>query len=326
MRSAKADDSRDDLQRFADGMQRGAAIIERLSAAEQRVRWRTQDRAGHTQVAALRSGMSLMTARVRWERPWSMAVAQPPSRLKLMLLRGAGPRLSVEGETRALSAATFHVSQIKRPVALAFDFDAAAGASEHEELALEIDRARLCELLGTAQLPAAVQRVLDAGGAYPSVELAMSASLSRVFDDIASCDARRSSRQLFLEAKGLELLAACADVLDEDTRAPRLSQHDIDCLERARRVLVSQLAQAPSLPVLARAAGLSETKLKAGFRALFGDSVHAYLRARRMEEAERHLRERRYGVTEVALRVGYANPSKFAAAFRRHFGVPPGRR
>ncbi|WP_437947622.1 helix-turn-helix domain-containing protein [Sorangium sp. So ce296] len=35
------------------------------------------------------------------------------------------------------------------------------------------------------------------------------------------------------------------------------------------------------------------------------------------------MRQRACNVTEVAQRVGYENPSKFAAAFRKRFGVPP---
>lgn len=42
-----------------------------------------------------------------------------------------------------------------------------------------------------------------------------------------------------------------------------------------------------------------------------------------MEEARRLLLERHLNVTEVAMRVGYTNPSKFAAAFRKQFGVSP---
>jgi AraC-like DNA-binding protein len=79
----------------------------------------------------------------------------------------------------------------------------------------------------------------------------------------------------------------------------------------------------PSLPELARHVGLNEFKLKTGFRTLFGTSVFAYLRAQRMELARRLLVQRGQSVTEVALRVGYANPSKFALAFRKHFGFPP---
>jgi AraC-like DNA-binding protein len=42
-----------------------------------------------------------------------------------------------------------------------------------------------------------------------------------------------------------------------------------------------------------------------------------------LDAARRLLREGRYNVTEVALRVGYTNPSKFAAAFKAQFGVSP---
>lgn len=62
-------------------------------------------------------------------------------------------------------------------------------------------------------------------------------------------------------------------------------------------------------------AGRSPTKLKTSFRTQFGSSVYL-LRTHRMDEAERLLSTRCYSVTEVAPRVGYSNPSKFASAFR----------
>lgn len=325
MRESKIGDVPDDLQRFAHDMQTGASV-ESVGPAEHRVRWRALDRWGQTQTATLRSGLSIMTAQVSWDRPWSLAVHQAPSPLKFMLLRGDGPRITTEdGETRPLAGAIFHVSQIKRPVDLRFDFSASSHTSHHAELALEVDRFRLGELLGTKQLPYAVNEVLESANAYPAYGLPMTAELSRLFDEITHADARSRWRQLYLDAKGLELLAALADVLDDDALGLRLSQHDIDRLEVARQQLLAQLADPPSLTALARTAGLSETKLKSGFRALFGKPVYTYLRGRRMEEAARLLQNRRYSVTEVALRVGYANPSKFAAAFRKHFGVPPSR-
>jgi AraC-like DNA-binding protein len=316
---------RDDLQRFASSVH-GGASVEALSDTEQRVRWRAQDRAGQTQITALRSGLSLMTAQVSWDRPWSLAVHQAASPLKFMLLRGEGPHLKADdGEARHLSGATFHVSQIKHPLDLLLDFGTNAGTSHHAELALEIDHARLCELLGTADLPEVVNSILHSQSAYADCELPMSPVLSRLFDEIASCDARGRSRQLHLDAKGLELLAAFIDVLDDNERAPQLSRYDVERIEVARKILLRRLADPPSVPELARSAGVSETKLKVGFRVLFGRPVYTYLRECRMAEAQRLLRERRYSVTEIALRVGYANPSKFAAAFRKHFGVPPAR-
>ena len=109
----------------------------------------------------------------------------------------------------------------------------------------------------------------------------------------------------------------------ERAASPQLSERDRDRLEKARRILLARIEGPPRLRELARAASLNELELKKGFRTLFGLPVYGYLRGHRMEEAHRLLLQSRYTVTEVASRVGYTNPSKFAAAFRRHFGVRP---
>jgi AraC-like DNA-binding protein len=326
MRDATGAQMRADLEQFVRVMPPGAATLETLSPTEHLVRWQAADRAGQTRVTALRSGISLMAARVSWERPWSMSIAQVPSALKFLLFRGEAPSYRAgDGDSRALAGATVQVSQLKRPARIQLDFGTAPRTSRHEELSLELSRSRLCELLGSSRLPCVVEQVLSSTDADASAALAMSPAQSRLFDELTHCEGRAASRQLYLEAKSLELLAELVSALEDEARSPRVSQHDANCLELARQHLLARLADPPSLPALARYAGLSETKLKVGFRILFGSPVYAYLRARRMEEAQRLLRERRYGVTEIALRVGYENPSKFAAAFRRHFGVAPGR-
>jgi AraC-like DNA-binding protein len=56
---------------------------------------------------------------------------------------------------------------------------------------------------------------------------------------------------------------------------------------------------------------------------VFGTTVFGYLRARRMERARALLEAGKATVLEAAALVGYSNPSNFAAAFRREFGVNP---
>lgn len=315
---------RDDLSQFARMMRHASATHETRSPTEQRVSWQLLDRSGFTQTVNLESTMSLMTARVRWDEAWSFAIPQTPSALKFIMLRGDGPRLSTgDGGDLHLAGGTFHVSRLTSPSEFHFQFDARAATSQHDELALEIDPARLCELLGSTSLPTAISTVMGRVGRYSSLEFPMSAGLSRLFDEIAHHDGRPRTRQLYLHAKTLELLAALIDELDEEASAHRLSRDDVERLERARRLLVERLEVLPTLAELSRSVGINQTKLKVGFRTLFGHPVHAYLRRARMEEAERLLTLRRYTVSEVAQRVGYSNPSKFAAAFRRHFGVPP---
>ena len=50
-----------------------------------------------------------------------------------------------------------------------------------------------------------------------------------------------------------------------------------------------------------------------------------YLTEWRMTLARDHLRAGELTLAQIGARTGYASPYAFAAAFRRHHGVPPGR-
>ena len=68
--------------------------------------------------------------------------------------------------------------------------------------------------------------------------------------------------------------------------------------------------------------GVSAATLNGYFSRVYGQTIAAYVRKRRMEEAA-ELLDNGCSVAAAALRVGYANPSKFAAVFKRAFGVSP---
>jgi len=313
-----------ELERFAEQALSGRGTVEAFGPREHHIAWEFGDRAGSSRTIGLLSGITLSISRVRWERGWTLAFAPDSSKLKLIAVRGPGPRITLEtGRSHELVGGTATVSRFQRPIDLRFEFSEATSGLEHEELCLEIDRARLCDLMGSSDLPRAVERVWSSTEAYPFESLTAPPGALRLLDDMLECDARGATRQLHLEAKGLELLAAWMDHLDEESRATKLSAHDSERLECARRLLVARMNEPPSLPELARLAGLNEAKLKAGFRMQFGTTVFGYLRRERLDRALGLLRSGTYSVTEVALRVGYANPSKFAAAFRSQFGVSP---
>jgi AraC-like DNA-binding protein len=217
---------------------------------------------------------------------------------------------------------TLELGRTKRPVQLHVHPD---GDAQIESLTVALGEGRLRELLGARELPQAFRRVTESDDAYPLLSHATPPRLLRLLDEIVNADVTGSSRLLWHEAKSLELIALMTDELVEaaSAQAPLLSPTDIDRLERVRRCLVERLEDPPTLAELARTAGFNVTKLKGGFRTLFGTSVFAYLRRVRMEQARRLLTERHLNVSETALRVGYQNPSKFAAAFRKQFGVSP---
>ncbi|MCM0756505.1 AraC family transcriptional regulator [Desulfovibrio aminophilus] len=134
-------------------------------------------------------------------------------------------------------------------------------------------------------------------------------------------------RRLRLESMVLELVARqleeyCAD--DGRPASPlRISRGDVDRLHEARRILLQDLENPPTLGALARASGLSDKKLKYGFREVFGTSVYEYFRSHRLELARELLADDRMSVSEVAYRVGYLNLSHFSQAFRSRYGTNP---
>ncbi|MCG5500608.1 helix-turn-helix transcriptional regulator [Ectothiorhodospira lacustris] len=103
----------------------------------------------------------------------------------------------------------------------------------------------------------------------------------------------------------------------------RVSHMDRQRLMRARGRLLEDLGKAPSLPELAREAGMSLPKLTRGFRQVFGNSVYGVFQQARMEKARSRLLAGEDSVMRVASDLGYANASHFATAFRKQFGINP---
>jgi len=312
-----------DLDRFARNVLKQTVTFEQPSPFERRIRWELGESRGFGSAADLSSGIKLSTAKLDWGPPWALKTREAPTPLKIMLARGKGPRVTLpNGASHSLGGGVLHVRHSTCTLENTLEF--AQGGAGFEQLGLEIEPARLKELLGSPELPDLLGKLVATKVPCAVHEQSITPALSRVCDEIIHAGARGVSRQLFLEAKGLELLAVVLDELSlmSEAMSP-LTAWDVERLERARHSLLARLDAPPSLPELARSVGLNEFKLKVGFRTHFGTSVFGYLRMQRMDLARRLLARRELSVAEVAARVGYSNPSKFAAAFRKHFGWPP---
>jgi AraC family transcriptional regulator len=83
------------------------------------------------------------------------------------------------------------------------------------------------------------------------------------------------------------------------------------------------MAEEFSLERLAEQAGLSRFHFQRLFKSATGVSPSRYHINLRLNEARRLLRETKMSVVDVALEVGYTNPSHFAQLFRRETGLSP---
>ena len=81
----------------------------------------------------------------------------------------------------------------------------------------------------------------------------------------------------------------------------------------------------PRVSDLAALCGISETHLRRGFKASTGQTVHEYAAAVTAELAADLLASSDETVAEIARKIGFSCVSGFAVAFKRHFGVSPGR-
>lgn len=197
-----------------------------------------------------------------------------------------------------------------------------------------IERRHLCRYyqVGCPFLPQELRCALHEDGPEPFVfDHHLSPLMKTALHQIAGCPFETPHSALFQESKALELIAChlelmCTRPCQGASRCAccRLTPEDIRRIRAAREILINAFEAPPCLKMLAARVGLNVTKLKRGFRQVYGDSVFAYLRAYRMEMARGLLENGEMNVTEVAMAVGYTNIGHFGAVFKRHFGVNPG--
>lgn len=178
----------------------------------------------------------------------------------------------------------------------------------------------------TGELPAEMQPLVRGDDWQRAFSPKNTGAIRSVVQQIIDCPFMGITKRLYLQGKVFELIALQLDgILDDDTAAPSVSlkPDTIARIYHAAEILRSHLEQPPSQTELAQQVGVGHCTLHKGFQSLFGVTPFAYLTRQRMEQAKRLLQEPHCTVAEVANQVGYANPSQFAAAFKRQFGITP---
>ena len=152
----------------------------------------------------------------------------------------------------------------------------------------------------------------------------MQVALHQIFN----CPYHGLTRRLYLESRALELIAyKLEQLVSAESRINKkfvLRPNEIERVHHAEELLIRDLENPPKLLELARAVGLSHTKLNFCFREMYGTTLFDYLHSMRLNKAKLLLDEGKTNVTEAAFSVGYSSPSHFIKAFKQHFGIPPG--
>lgn len=108
--------------------------------------------------------------------------------------------------------------------------------------------------------------------------------------------------------------------------APEDDAHALRARDALIEALIARLPRAlpsnPRLADLARATGLSASRLQHRFRAHSGMALRPYWRWRRLLVAVSAVRDG-HSLTDAALAAGFADAAHFTRTLRRHFGITP---
>lgn len=141
---------------------------------------------------------------------------------------------------------------------------------------------------------------------------------------ILACPLNEDMSDLFLEYKKMELLYLQFNLLNSKLLKPKCcKKHNVQLAHAAKKILMNDLANPPSLQELAMKVGMTRAQLNLAFRSVFGDTVFGVLRKKRLEFAKRMLEDGSSNVTEVAYECGFSSPSHLTKAFSEQFGIPP---
>lgn len=195
-------------------------------------------------------------------------------------------------------------------------------------LGIEIEESSLQTMLSSDPEKSKILDIIFSAGDSPFYRSTPLCPLRKfIASQIFSCPFRGTALNLFLQGKVLELMAYQFDLLlgekKKPSQAATLTPSERESIHHARNLLLERMGDPPSLPELAKLAGIGINKLKSGFKTVFGKTAFACLHDDRMEKAYGLLLEHRMNVSQVAWTVGYTNVSHFSIAFHKRYGVKP---
>lgn len=149
--------------------------------------------------------------------------------------------------------------------------------------------------------------------------------LIRNLDRHAGAWMRHAAARAAIEEFLLSAFTTLLRMPDDEAPAVAAGPATQRCLRRAREYIHAHVDQALSLDTIARDACVSTRTLEAAFKRHFGMSPLAYARGQRLLAVRAALRDPacELSVTQVALAHGFVHMSRFAAQYRKAFGVYP---
>lgn len=149
-------------------------------------------------------------------------------------------------------------------------------------------------------------------------------SIEHIFSELYNVPAK--IRMDYFKIKVMELLIflQALELSGQKDERPYFYSSQIEKIKAIHKLLTDNPAENYTTEALAKQFDLSVASLKTGFKGVYGSPIYTYIRTHKMNLAASMLvTDRKKRIIEIASAVGYDNPSKFAAAFKKNFGMSP---
>jgi len=170
---------------------------------------------------------------------------------------------------------------------------------------------------------------------YPRAKLVrdvMVAKDDRIFSSAAFSGCLNLGLEIIAEFLGARAVLPCARVMLVDVNRTTQLQypnlqgqvgHGDDLVIRAQSLLLTNLAHAPDLNMLAEELGVTSRTLGRHFKRATGETPLTFLQNARIERARRLLETTNMNFDQIAHRVGYDDASSFRRLFTQTTGLAP---
>lgn len=154
----------------------------------------------------------------------------------------------------------------------------------------------------------------------------LSAALRTEIEKMKNCPLMGQARTQYYGNRISDIVIAYLDNMHritlQDSRMILLHEKEIDeFIERVDRCPEEHV----NVEQRAHALGLTERALENAFKLKLGSTVKIYVLQQRVEKAKQLLVATMHTITDIAMEVGYSDPSYFIRIFKQTAGVTPGR-
>lgn len=163
----------------------------------------------------------------------------------------------------------------------------------------------------------------DVSGMFSQNMIGLTPGFYHIIQEIKQCKYQGLTRKIYLESKVYEAVALLCELAENPKEQYELGVHDQEKIHMAASIIRDNLERPCSIIDLARQVGVNQTKLKSGFKSMYGNTVFGYLQDIRMDHAKRYLLDTELSVQEIAMMLGYQNASNFSIAFKKIHGYSP---